>query len=167
MIIANLVVMTQNHGELIGIYTSLNAGGEMRPQLEAEVLAGFGLKEDRYGLRQGTFPSDKPGKPRDVTIISSEGIASANSSLETPYLASETRRNLVTTDVDVDNLIGKYFYVGEVKMIGAWAATPCRRPDDLSGKSGFREAFKEFGGIRAVVLGSGRISLGDTVRLSE
>jgi MOSC domain-containing protein YiiM len=109
----------------------------------------------------------KPQKIRHVTLIAQEDIDAANIDLKTigmlPFDPIETRRNILTQGVALNSLVGKSFFVGNVRMQGIERADPCMRPGALVRKRGFPEAFAGRGGLRAQVLVNGRISIEDLI----
>ena len=103
-------------GKLVGIYTAAAEAAPMEAHDEIAAIAGAGLDGDRYAASAGAF-SDKPGGGREVTLIAREGIAAANGEGVTVG-EHETRRNLVTEGVDLDQLVGRTFRVGDVVLRG-------------------------------------------------
>ena len=77
---------------------------------------------------------------------------------------SETRRNVVIDQIlpsELNALVGKIFYIGKLKLKGEELCEPCERPAKLVNKKGFKKAFDNNGGIRAQVLDTGEIKIGD------
>jgi MOSC domain-containing protein YiiM len=135
----------------------------MEARERIDVLAGFGLREDRYATGTGTFSN--PGRgPRDVTLIEREAVDAVRT--EDGGIAvreDETRRNLVTEGVALNHLVGRTFHVGDVRMRGLRLAEPCAYLEQLTGVDGLREAFVHRGGLRAEVLDDGELHVGDTI----
>jgi MOSC domain-containing protein YiiM len=76
----------------------------------------------------------------------------------------ETRRNIATLGVELMDLIGQEFAVGDAMMRGLEYCYPCLRPSVLSNKNiAFRDAFHDRGGLVAEVLKSGLIRVGSPV----
>jgi MOSC domain-containing protein YiiM len=105
---------------------------------------------------------------RSLLRYVTSGIETANDWLkagdETPFAASETRRNIALegiTAAELNNLVGKRFQLGNIQMLGAELCTPCERPAQLLSRPSFMDAFEGRGGIRAEVLSSGILSIGD------
>lgn len=134
----------------------------MQAQASIKAIAGLGLEGDRYAKKLGfwqNIPKPRP-KIRDVSLIRLADIENTN------FSAAETRRNLVIdTKFSLLDLIGKKFRLGDAEFLGIEDCTPCQRPSDLSGKSGFAQAFKNTGGLRAQVLQTGMIKIGDVLSL--
>ncbi len=143
------------------------ASGAARPMqsLQMVEVAAHGLDGDRYAIRQGSFSGQRHDL-RDVTLISRDDILESNATLAVPFTAAETRRNIVIAGrISLLDLVGREFVIGSVRLRGFEEAAPCRYPEKLAKKQGFRAAFKNRAGIRATVLQPGSISVGDEVRL--
>src|SRR5258706_15899451 len=111
-------------GKLVAIYPAPGEAVPMETHDEIAAIAGTGLAGDRYAASAGAF-SDKPGGGREVTLIAREGITAANEEGVTVG-EHETRRNLVTQGVDLDQLVGRTFSVGDVVMRGVRDCPPCK-----------------------------------------
>jgi MOSC domain-containing protein YiiM len=149
-------------GRLVGIYTTVVRGTPMTARSEAVVMPGTGLDGDRYAAGTGTY-SSRPGPGRAVTLISREAVAAVVAETGLRLAESETRRNLVTTDVALDDLIGRTFRVGEVVLRGARTCPPCAYLEEILARPGVWQALKHRGGLRADVVTGGTVHLGDTV----
>jgi MOSC domain-containing protein YiiM len=143
----------------------------MNKRERAQLIVGVGIESDRYALGIGAFSGSIPAKIRDVSLIALTGIEEANQELEvsglSAYLASEVRRNIVIEDMssdDLNQLIGKEFTLGFIRLRATELCIPCERPAKLSDKSNFLSAFKNRGGIRAQILDSGEVRVGDQLK---
>jgi len=158
-------------GRVHSIFIAPAAGQPMQAVEEASVVfGGVGFAGDRYTRGKGKlFSMGEPEPRRAVTLIALQAIEDANTQLEVPFLASETRRNVVIEGVsaqDLNELIGKTFIIGRVFVRCTELCHPCSRPSKLCGKPGFKEAFTQRGGLRAEFLSSGKISVGDALTTS-
>ena len=77
--------------------------------------------------------------------------------------AAESRRNLLTRGVDVNELVGRRFAVGEVECAGIELCEPCRHLEGLT-RPGVLKGLVHRGGLRAAVVRGGDIAVGDPVR---
>lgn len=147
---------------VVQMFTAPTAGALMQAQSIIEVRAAQGIVGDRYGENIGSF-SNQRDVARDVTFIAGEAIAAANGYLAEeglqPFLAGETRRNIVTWGIDLNALAGVQFEVDGIRFVGVELADPCHRPSALLKRKGFKEAFAGRGGLRARALDNGRIKL--------
>ncbi len=150
------------------IYLATSAGAKMESVHSAKLDANKGIDGDRYAMGIGAYSATGPAKVRHISLISLSGIETANDRLkagnEPAFDASETRRNIVLegiTAAELNNLVGKRFQLGNIQILGTELCTPCERPAQLLSRPSFMDAFEGRGGIRAEVLSSGILSIGD------
>lgn len=128
----------------------------------AAAVAGRGLEGDRYAARAGTF-SANPGSGRDLTLVAVEALAAlAGDGIELDPL--DARRNVVVSGIDLDGLIGRRFRIGEAECRGARRCEPCAHLERLTGP-GVLRGLVHRGGLRADVLASGTIAVGDRIEV--
>lgn len=147
-------------GKVLRIFICRTAGEPMRDVPFVRAIKGVGLEGDRYATERGAFSTS--GRPviRHVTLIAAEDIMMANRLLDVPFTTGETRRNIITTGVQLNGLVGELFVVSGVLMRGVERCDPCTRPSKLTDKEGFDTAFANRGGIRAEILNDGEITVG-------
>jgi MOSC domain-containing protein YiiM len=145
------------------IYTSPSEGGALVERTYVTVVAGKGIEGDRY------FDHDEePGQ--NITLIEAEEIEAFFAEQDRPCDLSSTRRNLVTRGVRVDELIGREFTIGEVRLRGVALCEPCMGLGGILEGSAITAAgvvrrFLHRAGIRADVLTDGVIARGAPLRL--
>ncbi len=148
--------------EVALIYIAWEPGKEMRlePQVFAET--GKGLAGDRYYKGKGNWEKMNPGN-RQVTLIEFEAFHDAKGVLGM-FRPVDSRRNIVTQGVRLNDLVGKQFAIGgRVRMRGVALCPPCDRVDQLCRKNGFKKLFEGKGGIIAEVLTDGIITTGSRI----
>jgi MOSC domain-containing protein YiiM len=129
-------------------------------------LPGRGLEGDRYYTGTGTF-APQPMKPDfELTLIEQEKIEAFACDAELPFTAFLARRNLVTTGVDLNALVGREFTIGEVRVRGIRLCEPCNHLAKISWPETLRGLVHK-GGLRAQVLTEGSLRRGDEIRLPE
>lgn len=147
---------------LIEILTASSPSSPMTPQASARAIPGLGLEGDRYFDGTGTFSPD-PRKPDfELTLIENEKIEAFARESGLPFTAAEARRNLVTEGVDLNELVGRDFQIGEVRVRGIRLCEPC----NYLAKTTFPETLKGLvhkGGLRAQILTEGTLRPGDTI----
>ena len=144
--------------ELIAL--AAEAEGPMREVPSAEAVEGRGLRGDRYERGAGTF-SNPRGRGYDLTLVEAEALEEL-SAKGVELAPVEARRNLVVRGIALDDLIGRRFRVGEVECFGQRRCEPCSHLERLT-RPGILRGLVHRGGLRADVLSSGRIRVGDRV----
>lgn len=147
-------------GEVTGIFIADAAGAPMREFAEATAIAGAGLDGDRYRSNAG-FYSPIPG-PRQLTLIEEETLAALATEHGISLAPHESRRNLTTRGLRLNDLVGKRFAIGEVLCEGIRLCPPCNRLEDLTGKP-VLAPLVDRGGLRADILTGGTIRRGDPI----
>jgi MOSC domain-containing protein YiiM len=148
-------------GRVLSIHVSNSAGGKMEPVLEVRAVPGKGLDGDRYFNQDGTF-SRKVGPDRELTLIEAEAIEAVNRDYKLSVEPGDARRNIVTTGIALNHLVGKDFKVGGVLLHGIRLCEPCARLAELTSQETSR-ALVHRGGLRAQILAEGIIRAGDPI----
>jgi len=149
-------------GRLVAIFVAPEAGAPVRSVAEAQALKGRGLVGDRYGAGVGSF-NRWPGRGREVSLIAAEALAAAEREFGVAVSGGEHRRNLVVEGVGLDDLRGVAFTIGGVRMEGVRLCAPCKYLVRVTGQDRIFAALVRRGGLRASVLASGTIRVGDAV----
>ena len=153
--------------KVVGLFISPGIGERMQARTTVRALAGQGLEGDRYALGQGSYSRVPRQVVRHVSLIGREAMEVANEDLIrrglAPFEPDETRRNVVVEGVDVYALLDREFRIGAVHLRGSDITRPCHVPSAAAGKTGFKEAYHDRGGILAEILSDGTISIGDVL----
>ncbi len=145
------------NGRVEAICICAVAGAPMQLVSKVEAIVGQGLMGDRYATGEGSFNKGKPGE-RQVTLINEIFFAGSG------FGYADSRRNIVTSGVELVWLIGRNFEIGNARFRGVKYCDPCTRPSKLAGKQkSFRETFFDRGGIIAEVIEGGLIKQGDLI----
>lgn len=155
--------MTLFEGRLIAIHVAAEKAGRLSATAESRAVAGRGLEGDRYGKRAGTY-SKRHHPGREVTLIESEALEAAARDNKLTIEPRDTRRNLLTEGVPLNHLVGRRFRVGEVLLEGVELCDPCGHMEKLSGVPGAKNALANRGGLRARIVESGTLRVGDAIR---
>ena len=148
-------------GTIESINNADGAKEPMRAIAEVRALPGVGLEGDRYALGQGTF--FKPEPSHELTLIEAEAIEALSRDYLIQLAPGDARRNLVTRDVPLNHLVGREFFIGEVKIRGIRLCEPCDHLQQLTGQPVIKGLLNR-GGLRAQILSEGTIHVGDIVR---
>ncbi len=127
-------------------------------------IPGQGLEGDRYAAGQGTF-SDRPGQ-RDISLIESEALEAFTRETGVALSAAESRRNVLTRGVRLNDLVGHDFTIGDVRLRGLRLCEPCShlarltKPEALPG-------LVHRGGLYAAIVSEGEIAVGDAIECAS
>ena len=115
-----------------------------------QAIAGKGVEGDRYFFADGA----KPGLA--LSLVESEVVADVG------LATGQTRRQITTSGVRLNDLIGKRFRVGPVLCRGIEICEPCLHLQDLT-RPGIIKDLVHRGGLNADILTDGTISVGDEI----
>ena len=102
-----------------------------------------------------------------LSLIESENIDFYNFKykLNIPYV--DFRRNIITKGIRLNDLIGKRFAVGNVKVEGIDLCRPCRHLTEILSQENVLKEFLRKGGLRCQILSSSMINVGDDIRVLD
>lgn len=150
---------THNDGRVAGIFITALAGVMPVRVARALAVAGRGLDGDRYGSGTGTW-SGRPGGGRQLTLIAQEDLDAVARISGIRIDAAASRRNVLTTGIDLRVLVGKRFRVGEALCLGIRLCEPCSYLEEKT-QPGVLRAFVHRAGLRADIIEGGEIAVGD------
>jgi len=148
---------------VLGIFISETATTLPVSVNRVRAVAKRGLENDRYFQGVGTFSNAEPNGPgRGLTLIEKESLEHIRDTCGMTLSGEESRRNIMTENVDLNELVGRQFQIGEVLVEGIRLCHPCGHLEKLTGKK-VLSALKNRGGLRANILTDGIISIGDEI----
>ena len=123
-----------------------------------EVLSNKGVVGDRH-FNEYNDPYCQ------LSLIESENIDYYNIKygLNIPYL--DFRRNIVTKGIQLNELVGKTFKIGEVKVEGIDLCRPCRHLTEVLDQKNILKEFLRRGGLRCKILSSSKIYTDDQIEI--
>ena len=129
------------------------------PVPRVRAVPGRGLEGDR-NFFEG--PGVQPERDKELTLIASEALDLLASEHGIELTAAESRRNVATRGIDLNELEGRRFRVGDVECEGIELCEPCNHLQGLT-KPGVLRGLVHRGGLRAAILSEGEIAVGDVV----
>ena len=122
-----------------------------------EVIANKGIIGDRH-FKDYNDPFCQ------LSLIESENIDYYNTkyNLNIPYV--DFRRNIITKGIRLNDLIGKKFLIGNVKVEGLDLCRPCRHLTEMLNQKNILKEFLRKGGLRCQILSSSKIVIGDEIK---
>ena len=151
------------NGQLLSIYISPEAGEVPQSVPHVRLFAGRGLDGDRYSVGRGTFSQN--GGKRDVTLIEAEAIEEFARDYGHNLDPAQSRRNLLTRGVRLNDLVGREFSVGPVRMRGLRLCEPCAHLARLT-LLPVLPGLVHRGGLYAEILQDGDLTIGDSIQIT-
>ena len=130
---------------------------EMQEVNTVEVIASKGIVNDRYF-------NENNDQALQITLIESENIDYYNQISETniPYISF--RRNIITKGIQLNDLVGKEFLIGKVKIKGHRLCAPCRYLQEMLKQKNLVKKLLNRGGLRCEILTDGIISVNNPIK---
>ena len=143
-------------GKVVEIAISKSFKGKMESLTSIEVIAGEGIVKDRHIKKNND-------KRNQITLIEIENIKYYNQVAKALIPSIDFRRNIITEGIKLNQLLGKEFLVGEVKLKAHDLCRPCKYLQERLEQKNFIKELLYKGGIRCEVLNDGKISVGSKI----
>ena len=144
-------------GSVVAIFTAPKKHVAVESKQEVNAIAGQGLEGDRY-FNSGGWDEPK----REMTLVEIEAIEAANRDYDLGLTPEDMRRQIVTRGVALNHLVDQEFTVGGVRCRGIKLNEPCSHLRKLAAKPLIKPMIHR-GGLRAQILESGTIRVGDPI----
>lgn len=148
-------------GEVVAIHVAGTHSKPVEAREEVNVVAGRGIRGDRHFISTDS-PARSPGAGEDLTLIAAEAVDAVGCEFDIELGPGEHRRNVTTRGIALDDLVGERFRIGDAHCQGVMRCEPCRHLERLT-EDGVIKALVHRGGLRADVLDSGTVHVGDHV----
>ena len=144
--------------EVIKIGIAKSNSEKIQEVNEINVSAGKGIIGDRYF-------HEKNEDRNQLTLIESENIDYYNNkfTLKIPYL--NFRRNIVTKEIKLNDLVGKTIIIGKTEIKGIDLCRPCKSLQENLRQDNIIKEFLRMGGLRCEILTSSNIKVGDEIKV--
>ena len=142
----------------IGITKKNNQKLKIEKVNNVEVVAGKGIKGDRNY-------HDYNEARKQITLIESESIDYYNQKFNTNFSYLDLRRNLITKNIQLNELVGKKLSIGQIDIQVHDLCRPCNYLQEILGKENIIKEFLRRGGLRCEILISGNIKVGDKIKI--
>ncbi len=153
-------------GCVVALFIVDRRSAPMKQVEQLNALAGQGIEGDRYFLGTGTY-SKKPEPGRQVTLIKSEVLESLRDEFDITVKPEESRRNVLTRGVEINELIGTEFFLGPVRLRAHRITQPCLYLEELLDQPGLDKRLWGNGGISCEILSDGIIKPGDIITTAQ
>ena len=129
--------------------------------IAAEESALPGIVE-QVEVRAGGIAGDRYAEKGDITLIEAEALEAFNAETGIELSHQESRRQVLTRGIRLNDLVGRRFSVGEVEVVGRELCEPCSHLQSLT-RPGILKGMVHRAGLNADIVTPGRIAVGDQV----
>ncbi len=156
-------MMNHDKGEVVSIHIVPRKREFPVPMAEIHAVPGKGLQGDHHFRPLGDPDHRDPGAI-EVTLIESEELEALARDFGYRMATGATRRNIMTRGIRLNDLVGREFTVGEVRMRCIRLCEPCT---DLAAMTDriVLKALVHKAGIRALIMSEGTIRPGDPISM--
>ena len=144
-------------GKVVKIGISKNKGNKIVNLNAVEAIKGKGLVNERH------FKENNE-KRCQITLIEIENINQYNKITGTTIPAINFLRNIVTEGTRLNELVGKEFFIGSVKLKAHDLCRPCKYLQESVQQKNIVKEFLHTGGLRCEILSSGKIYINDQIK---
>jgi MOSC domain-containing protein YiiM len=117
---------------------------------------------DAVDVTDGGVVGDRYAESRDLTLIEAEAIEAFTEETGIELSPAESRRQVLTRGIRLNDLVGERFTVGDVECVGQELCEPCNHLQGLT-HPGVLRGMVHRAGLRADIVRGGRIAVGDEV----
>jgi MOSC domain-containing protein YiiM len=135
-------------GRVESIHITAEHGARPEPVDRVRAHARGGLEGDRHS--------------NDITLIEAEALEGLARDHGIELGPGESRRQVTTRGIALNDLVGERFRVGDVECVGVEVCEPCAHLQSMT-QPGVIKGLVHRGGINADVLSDGEIAAGDPV----
>ena len=125
---------------------------------EIKVLSGKGILGDRHF-------NDHEDHKGQITLIEKENIDYYNNKYKSNIPYTDFRRNIVTEGIELNSLLKKEIEIGTTKILPYELCKPCLHLEQMVSGKGIIKEFLRRGGLRCEVLVSGKVKIGDKIKI--
>ena len=144
-------------GKVVEIGITNTKGNKVRRVDAVDAFKGKGLLNDR------NF-SENSEKDCQITLIEIENINQFNEISKTSIPAVDFRRNIITKNIRLNELVDREFFIGSVKLKAHDLCRPCKYLQEKLKQSNLVKEFLRKGGLRCEILTDGKINVGDVIK---
>lgn len=152
------------NGEVLAIFINPKPHGALVTVKQVQAVEARGLEGDHHFRHYESTAEEKPDA--EVTLIEMEALEALQRDYKVELKPEESRRNLLTRGAALNHLVGKTFAVGEAVLRGIRLCEPCAHLESLT-RPGVLKGMIHRCGLRAQVVQSGAIRMGDAIRCGK
>jgi MOSC domain-containing protein YiiM len=117
---------------------------------------------DQVEVSSTGIAGDRYADKGDITLIEAEALEAFSAETGVELSHQESRRQVLTRGIRLNDLVGKRFKVGDVEVEGRELCEPCSHLQSLT-RPGVLRGMVHRAGLNADIVKPGRIAVGDRV----
>ena len=150
-------------GKIAAIYIAANTDEAVLEKQSVKVLPNQGIIGDRYFLpQQELVLAPQPLRKEDLSLIAAEELQAFNEKFALQIPFGDFRRNIITSGIDLNALVGKKFRIGSALSLGMEFCEPCSKLARTVNTNVLPHLVRR-AGLRAAILEPGEITRDDKI----
>ena len=123
------------------------------------------ILEKEKGIVNDRYYENFKEKKEQVTLINLEDINNFNNQIKRNIEAKDFRRNIIVSGINLNELINKKIKINKVTLKIHEICQPCKYLQDRLKIPDLVKMLVNKSGVRAEILSSGSLSVGDTIKI--
>ena len=158
-------IQSVSSGMVMAIYIAPSRGEPTIAVDQAHLVPGKGIEGDRY-FSPIKMTENNPNPEKELTLIEYESIDAIRQDDGISLTPAQTRRNIITRGISLNDLVGREFSIGDIKVKGIRLCEPCNY---LAGRTDPRilSSMAHRGGLRAQIITEGVIHPNDSITIPD
>ena len=132
---------------------------------ESTIYVNQAILKRNKGIINDRYYENFKKKYEQVTLIESEKISNFNNNINSKFNYKDFRRNIITTDIDLNKMINKKIQINNVVLKIHQLCQPCRYLQNKLSVDNLVKLLTNKGGVRAEIVQSGIISTFDEIKI--
>ena len=132
---------------------------------ESTIYVNQAILKRNKGIINDRYYENFKKKYEQVTLIESEKISNFNNNIKSKFNYKDFRRNIITTDIDLNKMINKKIQINNVVLKIHQLCQPCRYLQNKLSVDNLVKLLANKGGVRAEIVQSGIISTFDEIKI--
>ena len=134
---------------------------------ESTIYVNQAILKRNKGIINDRYYENFKEKYEQVTLIESEKISNFNNNIKSKFNYKDFRRNIITTDIDLNKMINKKIQINNVVLKIHQLCQPCRYLQNKLSVDNLVKLLTNKGGVRAEIVQSGVISTFDEIKINR
>ena len=151
-------------GKIEAIFVAESKRSKVNSVNSAQLEAGRGIIGDRYHILSNEHVKANVNVLQNhITFVEKENLDAFLSDHKSQLDYGEFRRNILTSGIDLNALVGKEFTIGTAKFRGFELCEPCRTLSHIA-HSAVLPGLVNKGGLRAIIVDGGTLAIGSDIK---
>jgi MOSC domain-containing protein YiiM len=151
-------------GKIEAIFVAESKKSKINSVTLAQLEAGRGIIGDRYHTLANQHAEKNINILQNhITLVEKENLDTFLRDHKSHLDYGQFRRNILTSGIDLNALVGKEFTIGTARCHGIELCEPCRSLSHIA-HNAVLPGLVDKGGLRAIILNDGTLAIGSDIK---